>query len=391
MTFLPLSPNGAPRGFRKSRSGSTPAPPLPSPAVPTTDAPLSSGAGSLDEIPTAGEKSKPSPWFLMIWCVFLLVSADASAAPGQGPLRVRNYHPPHLMFLMPAPAAPWDGKAGEWELTPGVAYAASFVNEDSERWRTVIDLEMTVLEFGLTAGLSRRLSLGAEVRFASMSGGFLDGFLEDFHDAFGLPNYGRELRPKNEFLYFIEKDGEQWLESEFGGLHLVDPSLSLEYLLTDRGDPRGPEGRFTASLSYALKLPLGDETAGFGSGELDHRVAAPLRWIGDPFALYLVPSFSILSDPDTLGADIRVRNVFGTFLSAEWAFARHWSVLAGLNFYTSPFEATGIEQFDDDTFQLDAGMIWSPAPELRLEFSFSEDLAPPAPDFALRMGLGYRF
>lgn len=387
MISLPLLPTGAPRGFRKPRSDSAPAFPLPSPA----GGPFSSGAGSIDEIPRGGEKSKFSPWFLMICCFSLSFSAAAAAAPGQGPLRIRNYHPPHLMFLMPVPAAPWDGKAGDWELTPGVAYAASFVNEDSEGWRTVIDLEMTVLEFGLTAGLSRRLSLGAEVRFASMSGGFLDGFLEDFHDAFGLPNYGRDQRPENEFLYFIEKDGEQWLESEFGGMHPVDPSLSLEYRLTDHGEPRAPGGRFTASLSYALKLPLGDETAGFGSGQLDHRVAVPLRWIGDPFALYLVPSFSILSDPDTLGADIRVRNVFGTYVSAEWAFARHWSVLAGLNFYTSPFEATGIEQFDDDSFQLDVGMIWSPAPDLRWEFSFSEDLARPAPDFALRLGLGHRF
>ena len=391
MISLPPLPAGSPGGPRKARSVSTPVPPLPSPVGAKANGSYLAGAGSPGQIATGCGKSKFAPWFLLLWCAFLFFPSNAAAAPGRGPLRIRNYHPPHLMFLMPAPAAPWDGKAGDWELTPGVAYAASFINEDSDRWRTVIDLEMTVLEFGLTAGLSRRLSLGADVRFASMSGGFLDGFLEDFHDAFGLPNYGRERRPENEFLYFIEKDGEQWLESEFGGMHLVDPSLSLEYLLTDRGDPRAPEGRFTAGLSYALKLPLGDERAGFGSGHLDHRVALPLRWVGHPFALYLVPAFSFLADPDTAGADIRVRNVFGTFLSAEWAFARHWSVLAGLNFYTSPFEETGIEQFDDDSYQLDVGLIWNPAPDVRLELSFSEDLTRPAPDFALRMGLGYRF
>jgi hypothetical protein len=336
---------------------------------------------------------KPTPvlGLFLILCIFLGFPAAAAAAPGRGPLRISNLYPPHLMFLMPAPAAPWDGEAGSWELDLAVGYAASFINEDSERWRTVIDLEMTVLDFGLAVGVTNRFSLGADVRFASMSGGFLDGFLEDFHDAFGLPDYGRSQRPDNEFLYYIEKDGEQWFESEFGGMHPVDSSLSAEYLLTDRGDSQAPGGRFTAALSYALKLPIGDEASGFGSGKFDHRVALPLRWIGDPVALYLVPAFSLLSDPDTLGADVQVLNVIGTFFAAEWAFSRNWSVLAGLNFYTSPFENTGIGQFDDDSLQLDVGFIWNPDPDVRLELSFSEDLTRPAPDFALRMGLGYRF
>jgi hypothetical protein len=395
MISLSISPRNDPPGFPTFQAGldiagSELAPPA-----------MENGAASRGTAPAAAgcriwERRlswKPAAirGFLLFLCFFPGFPALAGAAPGRGPLRVSNYYPPHLMFLMPAPAAPRDGEAGNWELDLAVGYAASFVNENSKRWRTVIDLEMTVLEFGLAAGLSNRFSLGADLRFAGMSGGFLDGFLEDFHDAFGLPNYGRDQRPDNEFLYYIEKDGEQWLESEFGGMHPVDSSLSAEYLLTDRGDPRAPGGRFTAALSYALKLPVGDETAGFGSGKLDHRVALPLRWIGDPFALYLAPAFSVLADPDTAGADIRVRNVFGTFFAAEWAFGRNWSALAGLNFYTSPFENTGIDQFDDDSFQLDVGLIWSPDPGPRLELSFSEDLTRPAPDFALRMGLGYRF
>ena len=320
-----------------------------------------------------------------------LFPAPVFGEAGQGPLRISNLFPPHLMFLMPAPAAPWDGKPGQWEISPSAAYAAVFVNEDSDRWSTVIDLEMTVLELAGTVGLSRRLSLGAKVRFASMSGGFLDGFLGDFHETFGLPNYGREQRPENEFLYFIEKDGNPWLKSEFGGLHWLDPSVSLEYRLSDRGDPHEEAGRWTASLQYALKLPLGDSDAGFGSGHFDHRLSLPVRWIRPPLAAYLIPAFSFLSDPDTRGADIQVRNVAGVTVSAEWAFARDWSLLAGLNFYTSPFKNTGIRQFDTESLQLDVGLIWSPTPAVRTEWSFSEDLTRSAPDFALRMGLGYRF
>lgn len=295
------------------------------------------------------------------------------------------------MFLMPAPAAPWDGEPGQWELTPSAAYAAVFVNEDAERWNTVIDLEMTVLELGAAVGLSPRLSVGAKVRFASMSGGFLDGFLNDFHETFGLPNYGREQRPENEFLYYVQKDGKPWLKSEFGGLHLVDPSVSLEYRLADRGDPHGEAGRWTASLQYALQLPLGDSDAGFGSGHFDHRLSLPARWVRHPLAVYLAPGVSFLSDPDTLGADIRVRNVAGAAISGEWAFGRAWSFLAGLNFYTSPFDDTGIRQFDAESLQLDIGLIWRPTPRARMAWSFSEDLTRSAPDFALRMGLGYRF
>ena len=295
------------------------------------------------------------------------------------------------MFLMPGPAAPWDGGAGRLELTPSVAYSAVFVYEDSERWVAAFDMEMTVLELALKIGLSRKFSIGADLAFASMSGGFLDSFLEGFHDAFGLPNYGREQRPRNEFLYVIRKDGEDWLESKFGGMHPLDPSVSLEYLLADRGDPRERPGRFTAGLQYALKLPLGDADAGFGSGRVDHRLSLPMRWVRNPFALYLVPAVSFLSDPDTLGADVRVRNVVGAFLSGEWAFGKRWSALIGFNCHTSPFETTGIHQLDVESVQLDLGFIWSRDDSIRLELSFSEDLTRSAPDFSLRMALGYRF
>ncbi|GBC60607.1 hypothetical protein DENIS_1564 [Desulfonema ishimotonii] len=326
--------------------------------------------------------------FWLMLFIFLHRVPLSQAGSSGGPLQVQNRYPPHLMFLTPLPDGPDLPGNNRFETAFSVDYSSVNVNEKSAGWTALIDMEMTVLSFSLAYGLSDRLSVGLYLPLVSMSGGFMDNFLEDYHDTFGFPNYGREDRPKNSFAYSITKDGKDWFQARDNGLHLGESVVSAKYSLWDerRGD------RFSATLAYALKLPTGDADRGFGSGGYDHAVSLLSRARFKALAVYLNAGFSILSDPDTLGADISACNIFSMLLGGEYLLNDKWSLLSQLNFYTSPLdEDTGISQLDNESLELSLGCLCRITPDVDFEFAFCEDLTRAAPDFTIHAGIRCRF
>lgn len=324
----------------------------------------------------------------MTTTVFFCLTGNVQAGYENGPLHVRNQFPPHLMFLTPHPDSPGVVPEDRFKLSLSADYSSIFVNETSADWNTLIDMEMTVLDFLFEYGMTEYLTLSLDIPLISMDGGFLDGFLEDYHDTFGFPNYGREERPKNEFAYSLTKNGQEWFSAESGGLRLADGSISAKLSLTDEETGLFQKNRFSStsvSLAYTLKIPAGDEDAGFGSGGFDHGFSVLSQFRFPSFALYLNPSVFFLSDPETSGPDISVNTIFGMFAGGEYALSDSWTLAAQLNYYTSPFENTGISQLDDDSLELALGFICELTPAVSLEFAFCEDLTHSAPDFNIHV------
>ena len=85
---------------------------------------------------------------------------------------------------------------GRLQSILSVDYSSVYINEQSSRWSALVDMEIdrrgSLPDLWDHAGFS----ISAQIPFVSMSNGFLGWFLENFHDAFGLPNYGREDRAK---------------------------------------------------------------------------------------------------------------------------------------------------------------------------------------------------
>lgn len=311
-------------------------------------------------------------------CLVLLsiFGHDAWAENEKGPLRVKNHFTPHMMFLTPAPNSPESLDGGDFNLGFSADYSSVFVNDKSRDWEALVDMEMAVLEFNIEVGVFRYLSLAVNAPFINMNKGFMDDFLERFHDAFNFPNYGKEKRPKNEFGYILKKDDKDWIRSHEGGLYIGDVTVSAKIpLIRDSQNPY-----FSSSFQYSLKTPTGDEDYGFGSGEFDHAFYLLNRISYKSFAFYLNPCAIILSDPKTQGAEISVRNIYGVFGGIEYMINESWSLLAQVNHYTAPLENTGIVQFDVDSTELTVGFIWQ-SDTIAFELAFCEDLTRAAPDF----------
>jgi hypothetical protein len=307
------------------------------------------------------------------------IAPFARAGEEKGPLAVRNQFPPHLMFLTPIPQSARMPADGELRGSLAIDYSSVFFYEKSTTWSTLVDMEMAVLEMTLDYGLTDRMAVGLRLPFVSMNAGFMDQPLETFHAAFGLPNYDKHLRPKDDFAYDLKKDGQSWLDPESGGINLADITTEVKFAVakSQGNDPAA------ISLSYQLKLPTGDSDHGFGSGAIDHGFFLPIQVHVDPYIFYLTPGYIWVADPKTKGPGVRARDIQSFFLGGEYLLTSAISLLTQISFYTSPLEKTGIEKLDDGSLELAVGFQWQITPELNFEFAFCEDLTRSVPDFNL--------
>ena len=319
---------------------------------------------------------------VILW--LLLTSAGSGLAGADvGPLQATNRLPLHLLFLKPRPVPVHGPSQGELELAVTVEYSNTFFDRRNDRWDVLMDMEMTVAEVSLVFSPASRTALRLDLPLVSMGSGFLDGFLENYHDALGVSNYGREKRPKNEYAFQVTKDGLPWVQGEPGTLELADMVATFQYNLVK---PRG-DLKMSGSLLLSLKMPTGDPDRGLGSGAFDIGISMPMRWSVEPWSIFLMPGAAFIGDPQTRGARVSTRNTIALFGGVAYDYNSRTTWLVQLNYYTSPIEETGLDALDDGTLGLDIGFHYLLAKECILEFAFGEDLTRALPDFNLRLGL----
>jgi hypothetical protein len=282
------------------------------------------------------------------------------------------------MFLTPVPTGPAPLPQGGFEANLGLDYSSVFFAEHSDHWSVLVDMEMAVVDLGLRYGLTPRLTLSLSQPAARMSDGFLDGPLEAYHNAFGFPNYDKDTRPKDDFAYFIRKNGRDWFKADPDGWHLMDTTLGGEWQALSGA---GPE----ISILYQLQLPTGEDESGFGSGSFDHSLMLPSVFKRKPFRFFLTPGVHLPGQPETVAADIQTRPFASLLMGTSYAYDADLSLVIQINGYTSPLEKTGIPKLDNGSLELGLGFHYRLARGVGMEFAFTEDLTRAAPDFNLHL------
>jgi len=334
----------------------------------------------------------------IITALLMFYAIPVLSETGKGPLRTRNQFPPFLMFLGPLPESPTTLSKNELRFSPAVDYSSVFINKQSEEqsgeqsgedtgnWDVLIDMELTVVDLLVEYGVTKKLTLSVQPLLVSMNDGFLDSFLESYHDAFNFPNYGRENRPKNEFGYSVSYMGKKWFDGKAGGLRMADSLVSAKYSVLEERKALP----VNASLLYTLKIPLGDADSGYGSGHFDHGFFLLSQTVVRPIVIYLNAGYVFLSDPDTKEADIHVNNIPSLFGGIEYLYSKNLSLVAQINYFSSPFNDSNFSQFDNGSVELDLGFVYYFSQQTSVEFAFAEDLAQSGvPDFNLHLRISY--
>jgi hypothetical protein len=317
-----------------------------------------------------------------------LAGAAAMASDDGGPLQTTNRFPLHMMVLTPQAVRAELPEQNQWEITLAAEYSSTYFNFRNPSWDLVIDMEMLVADLSLVYGSTDNVAFRLNLPLISMQDGFLDGFLQNYHDFLGVSNYNREDRPKDDFEYRVTKDGEIWLRGEAGGLQMGEAKISTQFSLPSMT----LAGRDLAgSLLLTLKIPTGDADKGLGSGRFDVGVFLPVHWKGTRWSTYMMPGSIWVGDPETIDAGVSARNSLSLLAGAAFAYSDKWCWLAQLNYYSSPFEKTGLDELDKGTLELVFGVRRKVSRKLFWEFAFGEDLTYSVPDFNLRLGATWRF
>lgn len=169
-------------------------------------------------------------------------------------------------------------------------------------------------------GLSERWAAGVDLSLLNSGSGFLDSYIENWHDWFGLPNAGREEFPQDQYRFALTQNGDTVFERDRGTNDFGDLNLRASYALN-------PQRRLHAQVSVPTGRAdaLTGGTWGFaGWLEEDRRFGAAGRWGG----FYSVGG----TVQERRGALANLQEPYSGFISGglDWNFWRSLSVLGQL-------------------------------------------------------------
>ena len=315
--------------------------------------------------------------------VICAVVAGSAFADTTLPLQVRNLAPTAAIFGLPS----WDGPGGEqrseWSITADIAnhyvLAGNGIEElllDGETWRLGLHYRRYIGE---------AWSVSLDIPWYRHSGGILDDAVDAWHGITNLPDGNRNLRGESQLLYLYGDRGEHRHVYERARHGMGDLQIGLSRSLGAQRD---------WDVKISVKIPTGKQESLTGSGATDIALSVlkrnELTLAGTPAGLFwgagvLKPgatdAFSLV------GEDWVVFGIFG----AGWKPLPRNGFRIQLDAH-SAFYVSTLDELGGYAVQASIGGWWEAGPGTTLTYAFSEDLVvKSSPDFAVHVGLGWRF
>ncbi len=307
-----------------------------------------------------------------VLAILLLCPLNAFSSP-EGPLQIKNQYPIFLsvnqQYLEKAEM--------ESSMSYSLSQSSTYTVQSSGRWDFGLDMEITELNFRYKRIFNDFIEIGLDIPVLYIGGGFMDGFLESYHDTFGFNDYGRSARPKNDFLYTVREDGNLIVQGK-SGFGLGDIRLALKKPLITSDD-------LNLSIKADIELPAGDAKEGFGNGSVDAGLSILLdKRISEKIMTYW-------NIGGVLAGDVRGHQTLDIddFIFGGAAIEAHinekLSLLAQVMGQTPIYPKTDLTTIDDNTWMLALGGRYHIG-KGSLELSLTEDLnTAAAPDFIINL------
>lgn len=265
----------------------------------------------------------------------------------------------------------------------GLELTSQFVIENNASEQLLIDGETASLNIDWRYGLSKKWELGISIPVLSQGGGFLDGFVDDWHSTFNLPDGNRDSQPQNQLLYSIQ-NGQQSLVFDDANTGFGDVALSLRRALYNK-----QQHRVTAFTR--LELPTGKAENFTGSNSTD--IAVGLNYSNSEcvFKAYCHVTAGVLwfGNTEVFNSASRSNSAFASATIAKpiWRkFVAKLQLETHQAMYNSNTDALGKQ-----ALQLSFGVARPLAKRWSFDIALSEDISPnTAPDFTFIMGLAYK-
>lgn len=327
---------------------------------------------------------------LVVACT-IIFSQGGAFALDVTPFYTWNQSPLIQIFGLPAAERAILLPHGRVEGLLAMDVASNFAHDETSRERILLDGENYRFTLALRYGLAPGIEAGIDIPYVGQGGGFLDSFIEGWHDFFNLPQGGRDEAPRNRLLYSYTKDGQSRLRSDDSSFGLGDMRLSGGVQLYNDGsaNPRA------VALRASLKLPTGESSELHGSGGTDFALwltaSDDYRLSLGHFTLFGAGGGMVMGDGDVLPAQQRNLAAFGTF-GFGWAPVEWIAFKTQASGHTAFYRDSELRELSSSGLQLLIGGTLAFSQETSLDIGVSEDIAVnTSPDVAFHLGLRRRF
>jgi hypothetical protein len=290
-----------------------------------------------------------------------------------GPFQVKNLFP---IFLHAG--QPYLEKAEEENsLSLSLSHSSTYTVQESGDWIIHLDMEITEASLRYKRICSDLFELDIDIPVMIVGGGFMDGFLDDYHTTFGFDDYGRSNRPDNELLYEVRKDGRLLVQGR-SRTSIGDIKLGLKKTFF-RNE------RLTAAARAEMELPTGDADEGFGNGSIDTGFSILLdAAITGRIMTYWNMGAVFPGDLEAHDS-LNLKNFFYAGAAVEAAVTESLSLIAQIEAQTPVYPETDLRAVDRDAVLLVIGGRYS-GPNQSIDLSLTEDVnTSGVPDFIVNL------
>ena len=313
----------------------------------------------------------------------MLGRLSSAAAQTSAPFSIKNLNPFIQVYGLPTtePADLKLDKTYASMISLDIANNSILAQRGNEE--IILDGETYRLAYTFRYGLGHNSEIGFEIPLIAHSNGFLDNFIEGWHDFFGLTNEQRNKTPSNNLHYQYQVNNSQVINIETPSQGIGDIRLFVARQLNKTSDS-------AMSLHTGLKLPTGDAEQLHGSGATDLSVSLAYikrDWLSSlELTTFANGGVLFLGQGDVL-SDIQ-RDVVG-FGSAGliWDNSNVIDLKAQLDVHSSVYDSQ-LDQLGKKTVQLTVGGSVYINPTMRLDIGVGENLTTDTtPDFLINLAL----
>jgi hypothetical protein len=308
------------------------------------------------------------------------------------PFRTANRSPLTQLYGLPSLTTSDLLPAGHWGFSLTQDLASSYTAVTGANEVILLDGELYRWTLNATYALTDHLELGVELPCLLQGGGFLDGFIIDWHRMFGLPQGGRDTAPKNRLNYRYSRNGVDQFDMSHGADGVGDMSLLAGYRLYARHDAHDST---SVALRAQIKFPTGDSAGMLGSGGTDLALfitgAMNSRYEWGTAGIFASAGGMYSGDGDILRHQRRNFVGFGTagvgLAPADWIAFK-----VQVNFNTAFYGESSLRELGSDAILLTTGGTLKLPDNYLLDIGVGEDIAvATAPDVTFNLGLSKRF
>lgn len=268
--------------------------------------------------------------------------------------------------------------SGENRFRLDATASSQYVYAENHPDPLLIDLESYIVEGVWRHGFAG-WELEVAVPYISYQRGFMDRWIVDFHDLFGMPGGNRKKRDYD--LLAVRYDGRNQVLLDEPVHGVGDIRLAAGLALVEQPD-------YAHAMRIMAKLPTGDEQKLLGSGGVDIALYSTHQWRDGRWQYDLQYGVLWMQTPDILPDQ---RKTWAGFWSAavEYALYQQWQAVAQLDMHSGLYKHTGQTPLQD-SWMLSGGLRYQAA-DWALQLVLLEDIkAYSAPDVGFMLGVEWR-